>query len=182
MALCQGLPRWAGTRKVKPIWILLKQMTVSGSGIRWAVCKSAPRSRQTTTPTHHHSVFFTGRMPFLPPNQQRQSTEGRRQVEVVKKTYLIQQGRTASKNVMDMFPCLRKNQAMICCFNYHISSSAHELYGAVFIPFTHICGENIIYSCTDGRKCTNCHTNVCWTHKTTPKMSPPMLIPKHNKQ
>ena len=29
-----GLPRWAGTRKVKPIWILLKQETVSGSGIR----------------------------------------------------------------------------------------------------------------------------------------------------
>jgi len=26
-ALCPGLPRWAGTRKVKPIWILLKQET-----------------------------------------------------------------------------------------------------------------------------------------------------------
>jgi len=24
----------------------------------------------------HHSSFFTGRMPFLPPNQQHQSTEG----------------------------------------------------------------------------------------------------------
>jgi len=51
-----GLPRWAGTRKVKPIWILLKQETMSGSGISWA-------------------SFFTGRMPFLPSNQQRQSTE-----------------------------------------------------------------------------------------------------------
>jgi len=39
-------------------------------------CKSAPRSRQITMPTPHHSSFFTGRMPFLPPNQQRQSTEG----------------------------------------------------------------------------------------------------------
>ena len=27
-------------------WILLKQVTVSGSGISWARCKSAPRSRQ----------------------------------------------------------------------------------------------------------------------------------------
>ena len=27
-ALCPGLPGWAGTRKVKPIWILLKQETV----------------------------------------------------------------------------------------------------------------------------------------------------------
>jgi len=78
-ALFPGLPRQAGTGKVKPIWILLKQETVSGSGISWAVCialcKSAPRSRQITTPAPHHSVF-TGRMPFLPPSQQRQSTEG----------------------------------------------------------------------------------------------------------
>jgi len=49
---------------------------VSGSGISWAICKSAHRSRQITTPAPHHSVFFTGRMPFLPPNQQCQSTEG----------------------------------------------------------------------------------------------------------
>jgi len=66
-ALCPGLPGWAGTRKVKPIWILLKQQTVSGSEIRWAICKSAPCSRQITTPAPHRSVF-------LPPNQQRQST------------------------------------------------------------------------------------------------------------
>jgi len=63
-------------QKGKPIWILLKQETVSGSGIRWAIRKSAPRSRQITTPVPQHSIFFTDRMPFLPPNQQRQSTEG----------------------------------------------------------------------------------------------------------
>ena len=57
-ALCPGLPRRAGTRKVKPIWILLKQETVSGSGISWAICKSTPRSRQTTTPAPHHSAFY----------------------------------------------------------------------------------------------------------------------------
>ena len=74
-ALYPALPGWAGTRKVKPIWILLKQETVSGSGISWAIWKSAPRSSQITTPAPHCSVF-TGRMPFLPPNQQCQSTEG----------------------------------------------------------------------------------------------------------
>ena len=58
MSLCPGLPRWAGTRKVKPIWILLKQETVSGSGISWAICKSAPRSRQITMPAPHHSGFY----------------------------------------------------------------------------------------------------------------------------
>ena len=76
-----GQPGQAGTRKVKPIWILLEHKTVSGSGISWAICKSAPRSRQTTTPAPHHSVF-TGRMPFLPPNQQRQSTEGTAKVDI----------------------------------------------------------------------------------------------------
>jgi len=57
-ALCPELPGSAGTRKVKPIWILLKQETVGGSGITWAICKSAPRSRQITTPAPHQSVFY----------------------------------------------------------------------------------------------------------------------------
>ena len=57
-ALCPGLPGWACTRKEKPFWILLKQETVSGSGISWAICKSAPRSSQITTPVPHHSVFY----------------------------------------------------------------------------------------------------------------------------
>ena len=68
-ALCPGLPVWAGTRKVKAVWILLKQETVSGSGISWAICKqSAPHSIQITMPAPHHAVF-AGQMPFLPANQ-----------------------------------------------------------------------------------------------------------------
>ena len=57
-ALCLGLPGSAGTRKVKPIWILLEQETVSGSGTSWAICKSAPRSRQITMPAPHRSGFY----------------------------------------------------------------------------------------------------------------------------
>ena len=57
-ALFPGLPEWAGTRKAKPIWIFLKQETLSGSGISWAICKSAPCSRQIATPAPHHSVFY----------------------------------------------------------------------------------------------------------------------------
>ena len=54
-----------------------KMMTFwADSGISWTICKqSAPRSRQITTPTPHHS-FFTGRMLFLTPNKQCQSNEG----------------------------------------------------------------------------------------------------------
>jgi len=66
-ALCPGLPGWAGTRKVKPIGILLKQETVSGTGISWAICKSASRSRQMTMLAPHHSVFY--RPVALPANQ-----------------------------------------------------------------------------------------------------------------
>jgi len=44
---------------------LLEQETVSGSGISWAMCKSAPRPRQITTPPPHHSVFY--KPDVLPP-------------------------------------------------------------------------------------------------------------------
>jgi len=76
-ALCPGLPRWAGTRKVKPIWILLKQETVSGSDISWAICKSAPHTTQITMPASTPPLSFY-RPDALPAahNQQRQSTEG----------------------------------------------------------------------------------------------------------
>ena len=62
-----GLPGWAGTRKVKPIWILLKQESVSGGGISWAICKSAPCSRQITTTAPHHSVFLQAGCPSCQP-------------------------------------------------------------------------------------------------------------------
>ena len=65
-ALFPGLLGWAGTRKVKPTWILLMQETVSGSGISWAICKSEPRSR------HHASnpplSFLQAGCPSCRPN------------------------------------------------------------------------------------------------------------------
>ena len=66
-ALCPGLPRWVGTRKIKPIWILLKQETVSGSGISWDICNSAPRSKQITMPAPHHSVGLQAGCPSCYP-------------------------------------------------------------------------------------------------------------------
>jgi len=56
MALCPRLPGLAGTRKVKPVWILLKQEALSGSGISLVVCKPAPLSRQPRQ--HPTSQFF----------------------------------------------------------------------------------------------------------------------------
>ena len=45
-----------GWKDMRPI--LLKQDTVSGSGISWAICKSAPHPRQITVPAPHNSVFL----------------------------------------------------------------------------------------------------------------------------
>jgi len=64
-------------RKVNHSGFYWSKRWCGGSGINWTICRpSAPCSRHITTPSPHHSVF-TGRMPFLPPNQQRQSTEGK---------------------------------------------------------------------------------------------------------
>jgi len=54
----------------------MKQQMMGGSRISWTICKPyayAHCSREITMPVPHHSVF-TGRMPFLSPNQQHQST------------------------------------------------------------------------------------------------------------
>jgi len=48
LGFCPGLPWWACTRKVKPIWIYWSKR-VGGSGISWAICKSAP------WPRHNHA-------------------------------------------------------------------------------------------------------------------------------
>ena len=73
------------TTKVKTNLDLLEQEIVSGSGICWAICKSAPRPRQPRQ--HPTTQFFTGQMPFLMPNQQRQSTEGTSSLEIKTKPH-----------------------------------------------------------------------------------------------
>ena len=47
------------------------------------VCTSLQADNHASTPP---LSFFTGRMPFLPPNQQRQSTEG---ITKIKQSYVI---------------------------------------------------------------------------------------------
>jgi len=65
----------------KPIWILLKQETVSGIGISWAICKSATRSRQITMPAPHRPVFY--RPDALPADQPTASKHWRGTVKTV---------------------------------------------------------------------------------------------------
>ena len=70
----QGLPGWAGTRKVTN----LDFTEARDSEWQWhqvdhmQVCTSLQTENHASTPP---LSFFKGRMPFLPPNQQHQSTE-----------------------------------------------------------------------------------------------------------
>jgi len=96
MALCLGLPGWAGTREAKPIWILLKQREGKWqwhSGISWAICNSALRSRQITMPAPHHSVFY--RPDALPVAQPTVSKHWRQQSATTSKLNGIQQFATS---------------------------------------------------------------------------------------
>jgi len=59
-ALCPGLPGRAGTtyQKGKANLDFTEARDSGGCSISWAICKSAPHSRQTTTPAPHHSYVF----------------------------------------------------------------------------------------------------------------------------
>jgi len=61
-AFFPGQPGYAVTRRVKPIWILMKQETMGGGGITWTIFKSyAPLPKWVTVPLPGLSVF-TNRM------------------------------------------------------------------------------------------------------------------------
>jgi len=74
MAIFPGGPGLAGTR-MSPFWILLELRVME------VVVTTAARRRAMLRSNCHHQQtniqHFTGRMPFLLPNQQCQSTEGK---------------------------------------------------------------------------------------------------------
>jgi len=79
MVLCPGVPTLAGIRKLKPIWSLLKQETVSGSSISLVqVCTSLLTDNHAAS--HHSKCFFfrPNALPAAKPTQH-QSTESTRQ-------------------------------------------------------------------------------------------------------
>ena len=67
---------FSGTTQVSQYQKGKTSLTVSGSGISWAVCKSAPRSRQITTPAPHHSMFLQAGCPSCRPSNSIKSFVG----------------------------------------------------------------------------------------------------------
>jgi len=73
--ILSGTTRVSWYQKGKTNLDLLEQETVSGSASAESYA-NLHFDPDTTTPASHQSVS-TGRMPFLPPNLQRQSIEGK---------------------------------------------------------------------------------------------------------
>ena len=75
--LCLALPRWVGTRMTdKPFWFCWSRhdgVAEHQLNHMQAICTLL---QKITTPAPYRSDFY-GWMPFLTPNQQRQSAEGR---------------------------------------------------------------------------------------------------------
>ena len=100
---------------------------MSGSGIGWAICNFVPCSRQTTTPAPT-TLFFTGRMPFLSPSQQRQSTEGI-EVTIYQLTW---QYAPWGYLVVTLSPSLEVDRNICFCYVYRL---------------THGCGDAVAFYC-----------------------------------
>ena len=73
---------------------------MSGSGIRWAMCKSAPRTRQTTTPEPHHSFFY--RPDALPAAQAAQPSVKALKANTYRDTEVYYQVRQKTDQVCNM--------------------------------------------------------------------------------
>jgi len=122
---CPGQPRWVGARKVKPIWTLLKQETVSGSGTSWAICKSDPRSRHIKTPAPHYSVFY--RSDALPAVQPKVSKHWKQLI--CEATLLLQTQLEENNNCIHKTPLMEmtKENKKLKCYTYkRTNERTHE--------------------------------------------------------
>jgi len=73
------------------------------------LCKSAPHPGQPRQ--HPTTQFFTGRMPFLTPNQQRQSTEGIK--AVIKSDPSHNQGKSPIDLILSLFTTILLKEGVL---------------------------------------------------------------------
>jgi len=59
IASSAGQPESAGTRKVKPIWILMKQETIGWQWHQLDHMQITCTAIQISMPASHHSIFFS---------------------------------------------------------------------------------------------------------------------------
>jgi len=117
--ILSGTTQMSWYQKGKTTVDLLEQEIVSGSGISWAIYKSAHHPRQIAAPASDHSVF-TGRMPSLSPGKQHQSTGGQR---------VKDQGHTVTKTVMVVWLLVKYASAAVCCCCWCGMLMSHDCLG-----------------------------------------------------
>ena len=110
----------AGTG-ISPFWILLElrmtEVVVTTGGIKCAKLQSKRHRQQTNT------QLFTGPMPFLSPNQQCQSTEGKCSTEM----YTLNATTTTSQKFCNLLPypsCV----LTLRCHRIHLQRNTYVVY------------------------------------------------------
>jgi len=165
-----GTSRVSRYQKGKTSLDLLEQETVNGTGISWALCKSALHPDQYATseivkrrwswvcsckrryskfttftlflPCQHPPLsFFIGQMLFLPPNQQCQSTE---------ELFLFDSRCPGYRDVL--LTCVLQNVSAVCCICWFffklcasISQSINQLWNYAVYSTCTVC-KNIVHS------------------------------------
>ena len=85
--------------------LVLKQETVSGSGISWAICKTASRSRHIATPAPHHSVFYRpDALPATQPTASKHWRQVRSTDHNQKKSLTVKKGQGSPSAFLDQLP------------------------------------------------------------------------------
>ena len=94
---------------------------MSGSVISWARCKSAPRSRHQ----HPTTQFFTGWMPFLPPNQQHHNTNSSNNNNNNDRLTAFDPGQPGSKfnPVILVISLIALTHYKMMCYKVHVTRS-----------------------------------------------------------
>jgi len=132
--LYPGLPGWAGTSVCKTSLDFTE-----ARDIEWQWHQLGHMQVCTSLQTDNHAStsplsFFTGRLPFLPPNQQRQSTEGINLPTILAdKLNIWHVDDTASAG-----PVCSRNSLAPCCCQRHGKTSPERHLWAVCLLYRHI--------------------------------------------
>ena len=141
---------------------------MSGSGISWAICKTAPRFRQITTPAPHHSVFY--RPDALPAAQPTASKHWRHTHTDARQCYVNRCMNCGSSN-RPVWQLLkhRRNRQSWQTWTQSCSSAASRLWWSMFeVLLTVAKCDSLDPSYRTDPTMSNCHKSCAWmTHTHT---------------
>ena len=141
---------------------------VSGSGISWAICKSAPSSRQITVPAPHHSGFY--RPDALPAAQPTVSKHWRHVLSHEGWKKWVNPGNTV--RVLSLWWRLYVTLSLVIITSAHDGSRSSDLPHCVRFAIT---GQILLLS-YNWDQCSVCVVNRAWEQCRLHELS--MLSPQ----